>query len=87
MNAHRNKKYKAWSVIYICKNYSESRVMKQAVLSACIAEHIFNLGVGTSNKIRGISIRRLKNFWSDFEVIGQLLKCPAENLYYLALGY
>lgn len=41
--AHKNKKFKAWSVIFLCKNYGESRVMEQAVLSACIAEHIFEM--------------------------------------------
>jgi len=77
-SAHKPFKF-LMQIVHFCNNLTEARVWEQAVLSACLVQKFFEMGMGFSNKIRGISVRNLHKFKSEISDIASLLTCTSES--------
>ena len=87
MIAHSPKRPFKEYIIFECFTFAMSRVVEQAVLSACIASNLIQVGVEGSNmnKIRGIAKDKLKGFLSEnngespIKRFASLITCTTES--------
>ena len=94
MNAHSRKQPFSSYIVFSCLTYVMSRVIEQAVLSACIASMLITIGVKGSrmNQIRGIAKDKLKGFRSTggadspIKRLASLITCTTESDMYNLMG-
>ena len=91
MSAHSRTKGKFVSYIVMsCHTLIMSRLVEQAVLTACINSKIFNMGKNrkdpASNAINGIAKSKIGNFKENMKDLASLLNCTGESDFYNFMG-